>query len=143
MNKYKKALEEMVWQFAYRGVKRRAPVLHTGGLSALEGAFEALGWDDPHYVEDFDGGICDVDGCPEWVVAQGGSWVDTGYWCLCRDHCQQARGGKAQPVMKLRAINRENSRGEDGCLPVKAVEPGSYNKARGVLSENKSEDSFQ
>ena len=43
-------LEDMVWQFGYRGVKNKRPVIHTGGLSALEAAFEVLGWEDPHYL---------------------------------------------------------------------------------------------
>ena len=50
MNKYKDALEEMVWQFGHRGVKNNQPIIWTGGLSALESAFEALGWEDPHYL---------------------------------------------------------------------------------------------
>lgn len=44
------ALEDMAFQFGYRGVKNGRPNIHTGGLSALESAFEALGWDDPHYL---------------------------------------------------------------------------------------------
>lgn len=48
------ALESMVWQFAYRGVKDSKLALFTGGLSALEEAFSALGWDNPHVVEDTD-----------------------------------------------------------------------------------------
>jgi len=114
---YKEALEEMTWQFAYRGVKNGKSVMHTGGLSALESAFETLGWDDPKFFDDMDGFICDVKGCPEWVEAQGGMWRETGYWCLCSKHSQMYREGKPQPKMKQRAINREASRGEDGCLP--------------------------
>ena len=117
MESFREALEDMVWQFAHRGVKGGKSVMHTGGLSALEGAFIALGWDDPKYVEDMDGSICDVDGCAEWVVAQGGMWREEGYWCLCRDHSRAYREGKHQPEMKQRALDREASRGEDGCLP--------------------------
>ena len=117
MNKYKDALEEMVWQFAYRGVKNGKSVLHTGGLSALETAFTALGWSDPKYFDDVEG-ICDVEGCPGWVEAQGGMWRETGYWCLCREHSHAYREGEPQPKMKQRAIDREASRGDDGCLPV-------------------------
>lgn len=126
MSKYKEALEYMVWQFGHKGVKDKKSIIWTGGLSALEGAFEALGWDDPHYVEDYDGGICDVEGCAGcdvegcagWVVAQGGMWRETGYWCLCSKHSQAHRDGKPQPKMKQRAIDREASRGSDGCLPM-------------------------
>ena len=117
MNKYKDALEEMVWQFAYRGIKNGKSVMHTGGLSALEGAFEALDWSDPKFFEDMDGAICDVNGCPGWVVAQGGMWEETGYWCLCGEHSQTHREGKPQPEMKQRAIDREASRDADGRLP--------------------------
>lgn len=114
---YKEALEEMVWQFAHRGVKGRKSVMHTGGLSALESAFEALGWSDPKFFDDMDGVICDAKRCPEWVVAQGGMWRETGYWCLCSKHSQAHREGKPQPEMKQRAIDREASRDENGCLP--------------------------
>ena len=43
-------IEYMVFQFGYRGVKNGKPVIHTGGLSALELAFEVLDWEDPHYL---------------------------------------------------------------------------------------------
>ena len=117
----KEALEEMVWQFAYRGVKGKKSILHTGGLSALESAFEALGWPDPKPIDDFDGGICDVKGCLEWVVAQGGIWRETGYWCLCAKHSNGSREGKPQPEMKSRAIKREASRDINGILPLKRI----------------------
>lgn len=110
MSKYKEALEAMVWQFAYRDTKDGQPILFSGGLSALEDAFNALGYDDPKFIDDLGGIICDVDGCPEWVEAQGGMWADTGYWCLCRIHSDAFRKGKPQPKMKQRAIKREASR---------------------------------
>ena len=113
------ALEGMAWQFAHRGTKNGKSVMHTGGLSALEHAFRVLGWDDPRYFDDIDGAICDTWGCAEWVEAQGGMWAETGYWCLCRIHSDAFRKGKPQPKMKQRAIDREASRGEDGCLPFK------------------------
>lgn len=118
MSKYKDALEDMVWQFAYRGIRDGKSIMWTGGLSALEGAFGALGWDSPKYFEDMNGVICDVEGCPGWVVAQGGMWRETGYWCLCSDHSRVHQEGKPQPQMKTRAIKREASRGKDGCLPI-------------------------
>lgn len=46
-NKYKEALESMVYQFAYEGKKDGLPAYTTGGLSALEEAFFVLGWQDP------------------------------------------------------------------------------------------------
>jgi hypothetical protein len=45
------ALEDMVFQFAIRGTKDGLECLGTGGLSALENAFAALGWDDPNVIE--------------------------------------------------------------------------------------------
>ena len=116
--KYKEALEEMVYQFAHRGTRGGKPIMSTGGLSALESAFSALGWDDPKYFEDMGGCICDAEGCPGWVVAQGGMWRETGYWCLCGGHSDEYRAGKPQPQMKERAMAREASRDKNGCLPV-------------------------
>ena len=48
----KEALIDMVSQFAYRGTYEGRENLHTGGLSALESAFDALGLSDPITVED-------------------------------------------------------------------------------------------
>jgi len=118
MNKYKDALEGMVWQFGYKGVKGGESIIWCGGLSALEEAFEVLGWEDPHYVEDCDGVICDVTGCAEWVSSQGIVWSEKGYWCVCSVHSQAYREGAPQPEMKKRAINREASRSDDGQLPL-------------------------
>ena len=120
MNKYKDALEGMVWQFAHRGVRDNKPILWTGGLSALEDAFEVLGWTDPKYFEDMED-ICDVEGCMEWVVSQGTGWAETGYWCLCREHSQSSRIDP-QPKMKQRAMDREASRDERGYLPMERNE---------------------
>lgn len=117
MDKYRDVLEEMVWQFAHRGVKDGKSILWTGGLSALETAFEALGWDDPKFFEDMEG-ICDVEGCAEWTVSQGTAWGDTGYWCVCSKHSASARQNELQPKMKQRAIDREASRDPiTRCLP--------------------------
>ena len=52
------ALESMVNQFAYDNDRGE---YHTGGLSALEEAFDVLGWDDPHpRPAEL---LCDVLGC--------------------------------------------------------------------------------
>uniref|UniRef100_A0A6M3JGN9 Uncharacterized protein n=2 Tax=viral metagenome TaxID=1070528 RepID=A0A6M3JGN9_9ZZZZ len=105
----REALEEMVWQFAYRGVQDGKPILYTGGLSALESAFAALGWSDPKTFDDMDS-ICDIVGCMNWVSVQGGVW-DGGYWMVCSTHHREYLGGKPRPEMKQRAIDREISRG--------------------------------
>lgn len=107
MDKYKEALEGMVWQFAYRGVKDNKPILWTGCQSALEHAFRVLDYPDPKFIDDIDGSICDVEGCPEWVETQGTNWGNEGYWCLCANH---SHSKDTFPKMKQRAIDRENSR---------------------------------
>ena len=121
MNIYKEALESMVWQFAYRGTREGKPILYNGGLSALEEAFGTLGWENPHVLEDsasMDGVTCDVAGCMEFTVAQGGMWADTGYWCLCEKHSPLSRQGNKQPEMKQRALDREARRDPvTRCLP--------------------------
>ncbi len=104
---YKEALEDMVWQFAYRF---EDGTLRTGGLSALESAFQTLGWKDPYKIKDCNGVICDVDGCCGFVSCQGCAWRETGYWCLCSEHCAKAINGQPQPKMKRRALDREASR---------------------------------
>ena len=53
----KEALIDMMWQFAYYGTKNNVAVMHTGGLSALEDAFVALGLSDPIKVADFEAAI--------------------------------------------------------------------------------------
>jgi hypothetical protein len=58
----REALIDMVWQFAYEGTKNGKGVMYTGGLSALEGAFSALGLSDPITVEDFEAAIKNTDG---------------------------------------------------------------------------------
>ena len=58
----KEALIDMVWQFAYEGTKNGEGVMYAGGLSALEGAFSALGLSDPITVEDFEAAIKNTDG---------------------------------------------------------------------------------
>jgi len=43
----REALEDMVYQFAYSRTQDGEVIISTGGLSALEDAFETLGWPDP------------------------------------------------------------------------------------------------
>ena len=80
------ALEGMVRQFAYysNGAYR------TGGLSALEDAFDVLGWDDPH--EDLSN-ACDEPGCRDeatcgWPTRPGGTGPNGGYRRTCGKHWQ-------------------------------------------------------
>ena len=53
----KDSLVDMVNQFAYRGTYEGRESLHTGGLSALESAFGALGLSDPIALLDFEAAI--------------------------------------------------------------------------------------
>ena len=53
----KEALAEMIWQFGYRSTYEGRESLHTGGLSALESAFGALGLSDPIALLDFEAAI--------------------------------------------------------------------------------------
>ena len=75
------ALESMVRQFAYEGHKNGRPAYGTGGLSALEEAFSALGWNDPQPALDRE---CQAAGCHKW--ASCGSPTPDGYKWLCGDH---------------------------------------------------------
>ncbi len=108
----REALEDMVWQFGFKGSKGRSPILYTGGLSALEGAFEALGWNDPHRVSIE--ALCEVKGCSEWATC-GTVWGDL-YLLLCGDHYSQAEKATPRPPIRAHAIKREKRRGPDGVL---------------------------
>jgi hypothetical protein len=56
----RETVEDLAWQFAHRTVRDGVPALTAGGLSALEGAFAALGWSDPFPCPDE---ACDHPGC--------------------------------------------------------------------------------
>jgi len=75
----KEALAGMCYQFAYRGkTKEGRLTIWTGGLSALELAFQELGWEDPHpYPE----GECQNEGC--YNEATCGKPTPEGYKFLC------------------------------------------------------------
>ena len=88
MADFRGVVKDLVWQFAYRGNDHSGKWLSTGGLSALEGAFKALGWNDPYlgwndpyYVE---GGGCEHPGCKAWATC--GTPTPSGYKRLCREH---------------------------------------------------------
>jgi len=74
------ALESMVNQFAYYSEGN----LHTGGLSALEDAFEVLGWSDPYPAP---WRVCDVEGCKKEYTC---GWPSpNGYRKTCFDHWER------------------------------------------------------
>jgi hypothetical protein len=66
---------------------------------------------------------CDVEGCENESCNGGTCWKETGYWSVCSKHSQMHREGKPQPKMKQSAIDRENSRDENGYLPISAQNP--------------------
>jgi hypothetical protein len=72
------ALDDMVRQFAYTGGGTRT----TGGLSALEHAFDVLGLDDPHPLAPEE--MCDEPGCKEEITC--GTPTPTGYRRTCGKH---------------------------------------------------------
>jgi hypothetical protein len=79
LQKYHDALESMVQQFAYE--VDGPPRLSTGGLSALEEAFEVLEWDDPHPVPERG---CQMPGCEQMGTC--GTPTPDGYKRVCGDH---------------------------------------------------------
>jgi len=56
-NELREALIEMIEQYAYSGEKKGVPLIHTGGMSALEGAFDVLGLTDPMPITEFENAI--------------------------------------------------------------------------------------
>lgn len=86
----REALEGMVCQFAYWASP--AGGYGTGGLSALEEAFDVLGWDDPHPAPE---ARCDEPGCMEradcgWPTRPGGTGLNGGYRRTCFEHSKWA-----------------------------------------------------
>lgn len=83
--KLREALEGMVYQFGYDTVKDGQPALCDGGLSALEDAFDALGWDSPYVIPD--PVWCDapvVPRCPRRTSC--GTPTPDGYKHFCSEH---------------------------------------------------------
>jgi hypothetical protein len=105
---YREALEDMVFQFAYRSMRGTHRILHTGGLSALECAFSALGWDDPYVVLD---NACEIAGCNDWCScvgpyprSQAKPGLDptmVGFGHLCSQHYSTWSGPFAKPATDL------------------------------------------
>lgn len=108
------ALYSVVWQFGYRGVRSGQAIISTGGLSALEEAFDVLGWDDPHIVDD-ESILCDVLNCPDFMSAQL-HWNGV-YSRICSNHSRQLHQNTTRPEMKSHAVKREALRDERGVLP--------------------------
>lgn len=79
-------VEDLVRQFAYESSVDGMPAYSTGGLSALEGAFDVLGWSDPHPAPEM---ACQHEGCGTW--ASCGTPTPDGYKRLCYDHYRAVR----------------------------------------------------
>ena len=110
---YKEVLEDMIFQFGYRGIKNKKPVIHTAGFSALERAFKALNWDDPHYLPE-EGYTCEVVGCMEkdtagthFGILRGNSKL---YLRLCSFHYRLSCCALPLPPIKQYALDREAKR---------------------------------
>ena len=72
-------LEDMCYQFAYDNDKGE---IHTGGLSVLECAFDALEWTDPHSLPKEM--LCDEPGCKKRITC--GTPTKNGYRNVCSQH---------------------------------------------------------
>lgn len=104
----REALESMVWQFGYRSVVEGRRCISCGGLGALEDAFDALGWSDPHYTDE---GGCEVAGCAQWADCVGAyprSLVRpdvasdrVGFGFVCGDHFRRWNGPRAESAPDL------------------------------------------
>lgn len=79
------ALEDMVRQYA--GWDARVGGYSTVCMSALEDAFDVLGWDDPHVDEDAQ---CDEPGCLRQASCGWPVNADT-YRTTCGEHYRDAR----------------------------------------------------
>jgi hypothetical protein len=82
-------VEDLVWQFAIRSNDQTRKWLTAGGLSALEAGFAALGWDDPHYVDECG---CQHPGCVAW--ASCGTPTPDGYKQFCGLHYTEFRNAE-------------------------------------------------
>ena len=83
------ALEEtlasLVRQFAYTGKTNGRLYMYTGGLSALEDAFELLGYPDPKPTPERE---CAVSGCSSEATC--GMPTPDGYKRICAKHFREA-----------------------------------------------------
>jgi len=85
IKQFRAALESMCKQFAFWG----SPGLWTGGLSALEQAFDALGWDETHPSPEL---VCSEEGCNERVTCS--TPATDGYRLTCSKHVPKETDGE-------------------------------------------------
>jgi hypothetical protein len=84
IERLREAREDMLYQFAGDSTRDGHPVFCTDGLSALEGAFAALGWDDPYTPPNVEQIQCQHPGCPQRSTC--GTPTPEGYKRFCGDH---------------------------------------------------------
>ena len=72
-------IEDLLYQFAYDDSHGS---IGTGGLSALEAAFDYVGWEDPHPLDKEL--LCNDAGCDRRATC--GTPTDFGYKRLCYEH---------------------------------------------------------
>lgn len=89
------ALADMVHQFCYRYVRQGQLHMGTGGLSALEGAFAALGYEDPRPCPDME---CQAEGCHEEATC--GIPTPDGYKRLCGDHYHEVDAARPKAALE-------------------------------------------
>jgi len=93
--KYKDALEDMVRQFANTGSHGGIACYNTGGLSALEYAFEVLGWSEPYPCPEHQ---CQYPKCGEYATC--GIPTNIGYKRACGKHYTEYSKKKYQALIK-------------------------------------------
>jgi hypothetical protein len=94
MNKYKDALEGMVYQFAYKmnGTKEHPASMFPGGLSALEHAFDVLGYQHVQPIPEME---CVVLGCHRVATCGTPKGAKNGqYLSCCGEHYRTADMGE-------------------------------------------------
>ena len=112
------AIEDLIFQFGDRIVFKGKPAISTYGLSALESAFDVLGWSDPHFIPE-EGNTCEIKGCMS-EIGSGMNWGDL-YLSLCHKHTGMAlKNSEVRPEVKEYALKRESTRDKiTGFLPNK------------------------
>jgi hypothetical protein len=75
-------IKDLVLQFAYWSEKSCGYM--TGGLSALERAFEVLGWEDPHPYPDHK---CEIENCNKQATCGNFDFMKGKYLRTCHLHC--------------------------------------------------------
>ena len=116
------ALEDMTRQFAYSGTLKKTPVYTTGGLSALENAFDVLGWSDPQPCPE---NKCEIKGCNEIATCVGANKDDIkgNFIRCCYKHFKEADVARSlHPHEEKGCEYHPNGCIDDGAHPRSLVE---------------------